>query len=215
MAFGAFFSAIVLTPLWLQTSMGYTATWSGFTAAALGSLAVFIAPVVAKLSTKVDPRILVFSGVMWMGLLTLVRSYGITDMTQAQVAIPMLIQGIGMPFFFLPLMGLALSSVNVHEIASAAGLLNFIRTISGAFATSIVTTSWENETNSYRSDLVSILPLHSEITPPILDLLVQGQSVMLATNHIFLVSAVMLVFAALIIWLAPRPGQIADTSSVH
>ena len=27
--FGAFFASIVLVPLWLQTNMGYTATWAG------------------------------------------------------------------------------------------------------------------------------------------------------------------------------------------
>ena len=26
--FGAFFATVVLTPLWLQTNMGYTATWA-------------------------------------------------------------------------------------------------------------------------------------------------------------------------------------------
>ncbi|MFX5718388.1 MFS transporter, partial [Acinetobacter baumannii] len=29
LAFGAFFGSVVLTPLWLQGYMGYTATWSG------------------------------------------------------------------------------------------------------------------------------------------------------------------------------------------
>lgn len=30
------------------------------------------------------------------------------------------------------------------EIASASGIQNFVRTLSGAIATSIVTTAWEN-----------------------------------------------------------------------
>ena len=47
-----------------------------------------------------------------------------------------LIIGIGMPLFFLPLNMVGLGSVDPEETASAAGLLNFIRTMSGAFATS-------------------------------------------------------------------------------
>ena len=47
------------------------------------------------------------------------------------------------------------------------------------------------------------------------DQLVQGQSVMLATNQVFLAMAVLFVAAALIIWLAPKPTRVVDTSAVH
>src|SRR3546814_13071314 len=36
--FGLFFGNIVLTPLWLQQMMGYTATWAGFATAPMGIL---------------------------------------------------------------------------------------------------------------------------------------------------------------------------------
>jgi DHA2 family multidrug resistance protein len=39
-----------------------------------------------------------------------------------------------------------------------------------------------------------------------MDNLVQSQSVMLATDHIFLISALMFVFGAAIVWLAPKPA---------
>lgn len=216
LAFGAFFGSVVLTPLWLQSYMGYTATWSGFTTAAIGILAVLMAPLAANLSTKVDSRLLVFGGVMWMAALIFVRSFCTTDMTYSQIAFPILIQGIGMPFFFLPLTGLALSSVEANETASAAGLMNFLRTISGAFATSIVTTTWENKTAYYRVELVNNLPLeHANLLPPALDQLVQEQGVMLATNYIFLMSSILIGVAALIVWLAPRPTRTADISGAH
>ena len=68
----------------------------------------------------------------------------------------MLFQGIGMPLFFVPLTALALSSVLPREMDSAAGLMNFIRTLSGAFATSMVNTSWESQTRYVRAELVGI-----------------------------------------------------------
>ena len=48
-----------------------------------------------------------------------------------------------------------------------------------------------------------------------LDYLVTGQSVMLATNQLFMILAVILGIAALSIWLAPRPARVVDTSAVH
>ena len=42
----------VLTPLWLQNLMGYTATKSGLTVAWTGVTALLIAPLVANLAMK-------------------------------------------------------------------------------------------------------------------------------------------------------------------
>lgn len=229
LAFGAFNCSIVLTPLWLQNYMGYTATWSGFTTAVLGLLAVCVAPIAAKMSTKYDPRILVFCGVSWLGILTLYRSFGLTDMNHYQVSIPMLIQGIGMPFFFVPLTALALSSVDSEEVASAAGLMNFLRTLSGAMAVSIVTTAWEDRANILRNDLVDKIVLPEQILSTfgdsseagqaavlhMFDQLLQSQAVMLATNHIFMVVSCAFAFAAMAIWLAPKPHKTVETSTAH
>jgi len=228
LTFGSYFAATVLTPLWLQTSMGYTATWSGLTTAMTGVLAVFAAPVAAKMASKFDPRKLVFFGVMWLGTITFIRTYADTDMTRWQIALPLLFQGIGMPFFFVPLTGLALSSVNDDETASAAGLMSFTRTLSGAFATSLVTTAWENDTNYNHSELSGLInPNHAMVQTlhhngmslerirALIDQLVQGQSVMLATNHIFMIAGATFVFAACAIWLAPKPVKAADTSEAH
>lgn len=229
LAFGAFFGSVVLTPLWLQTYMGYTAEWSGLTTCALGMLAVLAAPVAGKLSTKYDPRYLVFFGVMWLGIWTFIRSIGTTDMTHWQVSIPMLIQGLGMPFFFVPLTGLALASVLEKETASAAGLMSFLRTLSGAFATSIVTTSWENDASMYKDELAGKIVMPPELAQTfaqggpegqmqslaMVDQMVQSQSIMLATNHIFLISAFTFLLAAMAIWFAPKPTRVADTSAAH
>lgn len=60
-----------------------------------GVLAIFLAPAIANLATKVDPRPLVFIGVLWLGIWTLYRSSANMDMTFWQVSLPMLFQGSG------------------------------------------------------------------------------------------------------------------------
>lgn len=228
LAFGGFFSINVLTPLWLQSYMGYTATWAGMTTAWSGVLAVMTAPLVAALAMKMDGRKLVFVGVSWLGLVTLWRSFGVTDMTYWQIALPLLLMGLGMPLFFVPLTGLALSSVEEPETASAAGLMNFLRTLSGAFATSLVNTAWEDRIRLNHADLAGQIDATGETTRGLLDSgmgmdsvratldrLLEGQSVMLATNQLFMVIAGILIIAALTIWLAPKPTRIADTSAAH
>ncbi|HWX00552.1 DHA2 family efflux MFS transporter permease subunit [Collimonas sp.] len=228
LAFGAFFGATVLTPLWLQGYMGYTATHSGQTTALSGILAVLTAPFVAKLSTKVDPRKLVCCGVLWLGMVTLFRSFNSTDMTTFQIGWPLLMQGIGMPLFFVPLTALALSSVNPSETASAAGLMSFCRTMSGAIATSLVNTGWENNATRYHAELAGLVDQAGDAVNSLMqsgmsidqarasiEQTLQSQSIMLSTNHMFMMAALSFLLGAIAVWFAPKPKRIADTSAAH
>jgi len=228
LAFGAFFGATVLTPLWLQGYMGYTATHSGQTTAVSGILAVLTAPFVAKLATKVDPRKLVFIGVTWLGMVTLLRSFGSTDMSNFQIGWPLLLQGIGLPLFFVPLTGLALASVEPSEMASAAGLMSFCRTMSGAIATSLVNTGWENKAIHYHAELAGLLDPYGDVSNTLtqagmsieqarvsMEQTLQAQSIMLSTNHIFMMAAISFGLAAVAVWFAPKPTRVADTSNAH
>lgn len=218
LAFAAFFGVSVLTPLWLQSFMGYTATDAGLATAWTGVTALFVAPWVA--TSKHDPRKLVFIGVVWMGLVTLWRTIANTDMGFWDISVPLMVMGFGLPFFFIPSTGIALGSVAESEMDSAAGLMNFLRTLSGAFATSLVTTVWSDQATRNHAELVgltdrdhsvSTLLSQSGMTPEAanqtLDYFVTSQSIMLSTNQIMMAIGIIFVFAASIIWLAPKPKR--------
>lgn len=49
----------------------------------------------ATLSSKVDPRKLVFGGVMWLGMVTLLRTTATTDMGYWDVSQPIMLMGLG------------------------------------------------------------------------------------------------------------------------
>ena len=157
LAFGAFFGLNVLTPQWLQYNMGYTTTWAGLVVAWGGLLSVVFSPIAAKLANRVDPRILIFIGCLWLGLDTFWRAYATSDMSYWVICIPLFFMGVGMPMYYVPLTGLAMGSVKEEETASAAGLMNFVRTISGAIATSLVTTSWQNRSIIAHAELANVV----------------------------------------------------------
>src|SRR5215475_3052328 len=79
LGFGAYFGANVLTPLWLQSYMGYTATWAGLATAWSGVLAVLAAPAAGMLISKTDPRRLIFFGLAWLAGVTALRAFLTTD----------------------------------------------------------------------------------------------------------------------------------------
>ena len=218
LTFGAFFASIVLVPLWLQTSMGYTATWSGYVTAFGGVLAVVMSPVVPILMKRFDARALVSFGVLWLAGVSLIRSTLTTDANYWVLALPFLAQGFAMPFFFIPTNQIALSAVPPQEMASAAGLSNFLRTTSAAFATSIVTTLWDNtstknhallagrlNTDATVNSMTSAGMSHAQAVGQI-DYLTTSQSVMLSTDHMFVLTSLVFVVAAMAVWASPKPN---------
>lgn len=228
LAFGSFFGLNVLTPLWLQYNMGYTTTWAGLAVAAGGLLQVVFSPIAAKLSNRFDTRWLIFFGCFWLGGDTLWRAVANTDMDIWSICIPLFFMGVGMPMYYVPIMGLAMGSVDENETASASGMLNFIRTISGAFATSLVTTSWQDRRYTAHDQLASIVDptgqlaaqiagapaMAGQYAREILDRMVTGQSLMLATNGLMIFIAILFFISAFSIALAPKAAHAVDPTSV-
>jgi len=227
--YGAFFASLVVIPQWLQTSLGYTATWAGYATAFNGVAAVFMAPVAAILSQKIDPRILVSGGILWLAATSLTRVLWWTSGADFwTLALPQLIQGAGMPFFFVPLTTLALGAVDDDEVASAAGLMNFLRTMSGAVATAIGVTMWENGAQRARDNLSAILNgtqstmstlqahgLGAEQSRQYVSQILEGQATAVSTVNLFELFAAIFVAAALIIWLAPKPKHSVAPGAGH
>jgi DHA2 family multidrug resistance protein len=129
-----------------------------------------------------------------------------------------------MPFFFVAGTAIVLSSVDPQETASAAGLSNFMRTTSAAFATSIITTGWDNSAQAKRSELVGHMADPSAVISGLgasgispeqatgtIDRLLQQQAVMLATDRMFIITVAIFALAAATIWIAPRPTRSPGT----
>jgi DHA2 family multidrug resistance protein len=218
LAFGSFFATIVLIPLWLQTNMNYTATWAGNVTAFQGVLGVAMAPVAAFLVSRVDPRLLMSTGLALLAGITLYRTGFAQNITYWQLVLPQVLTGLGIPLFFIPLMGLSIASVPPAKTASAAGLVSFIRTMSGAFGTALVTTGWDQATTNARVNLAGNLHqphvvldtmqasgLSAAQALQTLGDMVQSQAVMIATNRMFMVLAVIIAIVAAGVWLSPKP----------
>jgi DHA2 family multidrug resistance protein len=216
--YGAFFSSIVLVPLWLQTNMGYTATWAGLTTALGGLLAVVFSPIVPRLMGRFDARALVSFGVAFLGIVAFVRSHFASNADYWTISMTFVAQGVAMPFFFIPTTQIALASVLPQETASAAGLSNFLRTLSAAFSAAIITTLWDNGATRNHVSMAGALNdptglkstlAHAGLSPAQalaqIEGLTQSQAVMLATDQMFLIMTVAFLLAAAVVWLAPKP----------
>lgn len=141
LGYALLFANNLLMPLWLQEQMGYTATWAGLVAAPAGIVAVLTTPFISKF--KIDSRIMATIAFLSYGGSFLMRAYYPPDATFMTLMIPLLLQGVAMTTFFVPLLTIILDGLPGEQVPSATGISNFARITAGSFAASIVTTCWD------------------------------------------------------------------------
>lgn len=219
-AYGGFFSSTVLIPLWLQTNLGYTAANAGRVTAFNGVLAIVFSPIVGRIVGKVDPRILICGGLTYLAGVFWLRTGFNTEIDFWRLALPQIAVGLGIPFFFIPLMTLGTGGLPADETAAGASMISFSRTTAGAFAVSLTTTNWANKSTADRVHLLDQMPGAGETLRRLqeggmspgqavqsFEGLVQTQAVMLATNEMFQIVSALFLFAACVVWIAPRPKR--------
>jgi DHA2 family multidrug resistance protein len=228
--YGAFFGSIVLLPLWLQQWMGYTATWAGIVTAPVGILAIIMSPIIGANIGRIDARkvvtvsFLVFALVMWM------RSQFSTDSNVQSILIPIIIQGIAVSTFFIPLITITLSGLPPERLPAASGLSNFARITAGAVGTSISTTLWEhraalhhaqlserlNAGNDTFSQVLSTLQtrgLNQTQSLAFIDRLVSQQAFTMSADDVFLASAFLFLAMIPLVWLARQVRASDDAAA--
>lgn len=228
LGYAAFFVSIVMTPLWLQQIVGYTATEAGYATALAGVFAIVFSPLAARLSAKIDVRILCTFGVLWLGMIALQRVGWTSDAGFWTYALPQLWQGIGMPFFFIGMTSLGLAGIATRDITSAAGIMAFVRTLSGAVGTALATTAWDNSTRVSRADMVPALNdpagaiakmqsggMSLDQARVALDRMVEVQASTIGASHVYMFAAVAFAVAACLVWIAPKPPKGGLQAEAH
>ncbi len=155
--YAVFFGANLLMPLWLQTQMGYIATWAGLVAAPSGAVAVIMTPFAARMLNKYDARILATVAMVFFAASFYMRSLYTPDADFFALAAPMLVMGVAMSFFFISMVSIGLNGIPPHQVPAASGLSNFSRIVAGSFAASLATTIWDNFEANHQTRLAEIM----------------------------------------------------------
>ncbi|MGB6155143.1 MAG: DHA2 family efflux MFS transporter permease subunit, partial [Castellaniella sp.] len=220
-AYGVFFGTVVLLPLWLQNTMGYTATWAGVAAAPVGILAIIFSPIVGKLLARHDPRIIATVAFLIFSLISYMRAQYNTNVDLFGVMLPTFIQGAAMATFFIPLTTISLSGLRPDRIPAAAGLTNFVRLVCGAFGTSITTTLWDNRAIMHHAHMTEVarpgepafdhimnglnnMGIDTQHGAALLDQVINQQAYTMSATDFFYISTFIFLLLIGLIWLA-RP----------
>jgi DHA2 family multidrug resistance protein len=227
LGYAVFFGNVVLLPLWMQTQLGYTATWAGLVAAPGGVVAVLISPFVGKWLSRSDARWVATIAFIAFAASYYMRSLLTVDAAVIDFVIPQLIQGIAMGTFFVAILTILLDGIPPARVPSASGMSIFFRTIAASFATSITTTLWDRREAWHQTQLAgsssvydapmqqALAHLHSlglsdSAAVAALNRQLVNQSYLLSSIEYFWLSAWASLALIALVWLAKRPKGTAS-----
>jgi DHA2 family multidrug resistance protein len=218
---GVFLANMLLMPLWLQTHLGYTATWAGLVTAPTGLVSVLLTPVAAKAMSRMDARMVASVAFLASAASYFLRAGLTADASFMAIALPLMVQGVANAAFFIATVTILLDGVPNRIMPQASGLSNFARIIVAGFAVSIVTTLWDRREALHQSRMAD---LTSGFTPTFNNILsslqgmglsdqaakaavthdMVGQAYLLASVDIFYVSGWLCLAAIVLVWFCRR-----------
>lgn len=140
MAFFNLFGSIVLLPILLQTTMGYTAFLAGLVLGPGGVATMVALPIAGRLVHKINPKIVLIAGIVICAWSThLMAQFNLLTDFWGFVW-PRVVLGAGMGFLFIPLTTMTVSHIPKERMQDATAMYNLLRNIGGSVGIAFITT---------------------------------------------------------------------------
>jgi DHA2 family multidrug resistance protein len=134
------YGSLVLLPLFLQTVLGYPAIAAGIAMAPRGLGSFISMPIVGFLTSKIDPRKLLCTGLIG-GALTLFALGSLNlQVGYWDIFWPQFFQGLSMGLIFVPLTTVTMSLIAREEMGNATSIFNLMRNLGGSVGIATIAT---------------------------------------------------------------------------
>jgi DHA2 family multidrug resistance protein len=126
------YGSFTMLPIYVQSMMGYTATWAGLVISPGGVASLLAMALVGSLVGKVDARYLVLIGAIFnIGALWVLKDLNL-QVDFFHITLSRLFQGFGLGFLFVPITAAAFSHLRPEQIGQGTGLFNLLRNEGGS-----------------------------------------------------------------------------------
>lgn len=215
------FTLNYLTPLFLGRVRGYDSLQIGEVLMVQGCAMFMAAPLVARLSRVLDPRLVIGLGACLVSAGSWTNGHMTADWGHAQFVLPQALRGVGMILAFIPMTQLALGTLPPQEVKNASGLFMLMRNIGGAIGLASVATllnerlwlHWQSLVEALRPDRAAVrdfldqtshsLPEGSSLE--MLARLAQRQALTMAYNDMYLLLSLAVGLTLLLLPLIAKP----------
>ncbi|HET9810644.1 MAG TPA: DHA2 family efflux MFS transporter permease subunit [Sphingomicrobium sp.] len=173
-------AGLALLPPLLQRMYGYSVLQSGFLTAPRGIGTLFSMLLAGRLVGKVDSRMLVASGIVFMAVSLWMMTGFAIDQPSRPVIVSGVVQGLGLGLIFVPLQTLAFATLAPKLRTAGTSLLNLGRNIGGSVGIAIVSSQLVRMTQVAHADMAANITSNKlpAVDPHLLQMLgTQGNAV--------------------------------------
>lgn len=134
-------AGMFIFPLFVRSAYGWTPIKTGVFLMCMGiALILGMAPARKLIENGLKPKYSMVIGAGVVVFSMIMMSFSGPDSHESNFLLPLMIQGLGMPFLLLPILQLSFRGYQGSELQQAAGLRNMFKKIGGAIGLPIVTT---------------------------------------------------------------------------
>lgn len=146
------FGSTFLLPIYLQTSLGYTALQAGSVFLPVGIIQGIMSPISGRLADKLNPKVPILIGVALLALSFYLNSF-LSYLTESSyIMLTLYIRGFSMGLIFTPLSTISLSDIPRKKMAQASGVSNTVRQLGGSLGVALLATVLTSRVN-YHSQM--------------------------------------------------------------
>jgi MFS transporter, DHA2 family, multidrug resistance protein len=136
-----------LYPVYLGRVRGFSALMIGETMFVTGAVMFLAAPIVGRLSTKMDLRIMMAIGFLLFAAGTYQASFVTKDWSFGELIVPQILRGFALMMCMVPINNLSLGTLAPSRMKNASGLYNLTRNLGGAVGLALINTMLNDRTD--------------------------------------------------------------------
>lgn len=177
----AVYGLVYLMPLFFGTVRGFSSLEIGNVMFVTGAAMFVSAPIIGRLSDKVDLRYFLLIGFVLIGIGSFINADLTAESDYAEFFWPQILRGVGMMISFIALSRIALGNLPSSDIGQGSGLLNVMRNLGGAIGLAILNTVHLRQVEYH---WIQMIPAINEGRPEVVDTLTayQQQLIGVATD---------------------------------
>src|SRR5471030_263999 len=220
-------SSALMSP-YLQNLSGYSVTVTGLLMVPRGLGTMFAMMFAGRLTMKMDPRLLMTVGAVFLAWSMWEMMYWTPDIGVSTLFSVTFVQGLGMGLMFVPMNMVAFATLSPQLRTDGAGLINLTRNIGSAIGVSVTTTILANSIQTIHAQLAPNASLFNRalgvngpsmmMNPQIpfglanLNSLIEYRAQVQAYSNDFLFMFLVSLSVFVVIWLMKRPSFAAGAA---
>ncbi|MDE2027961.1 MAG: multidrug efflux MFS transporter, partial [Candidatus Omnitrophica bacterium] len=149
----ALYGTTFILPQFTQQLLNYPAYQAGLVLMPRAIALMCVLPIVGRLYNLIDPRALIIYGIIVVNISYFQLAHLATTAAQGTIVPILLLMGSGLPFVFVTLSTVALSSVEKENMTSASGLFNLFQQVGGNIGYAVMATLVERNSQIHHAYL--------------------------------------------------------------